>query len=301
MTKIDIFPLANRTNIISKKLEEKPTHQVNLDTGDTMTLYTSENSRLGEGDMSTVYKATLSNGIPVAAKVLIPNQTLTQNINKERQVKIFQHEAQNLKIAQEAGIRGVPKYYGYGEVNVTDNTKLPVIAREHFEKSLAGVKLSESEVLAVIGQVADTLTDLAEHDIKLFDIPRENIFMRSEHQYVIGDLNLAVSNGKMLAGMYSVTLPPELQRVSQVEQQTELSNIDTATAQTWSLAMLAYDLLGGKVLPEVSALGLSMEAIPSLPAETNKVLAETLTSSQESRKYKTPKEFAEALAKVLGR
>jgi eukaryotic-like serine/threonine-protein kinase len=255
---------------------------------------------LGSGGMGEVYLAEDTRlGRKVALKVLPAQFT-----REEERIRRFQQEARAASALNHPNIITI---YEIGEIDSLHFIATEFIEGETLRRHLAGKQMKISEALQVATKVASALCAAHEAGIVHRDIKPENIILRTDRIVKVVDFGLVKLTEQKSDVAESPTLvkttPGMVMGTAQYmspEQARGLS-IDART-DIWSLGVVLYEMIGGRVpfegatSSDVIAAILDREPVtlarysPEVPTELEWIVKKALRKDKEER-YQTAREL----------
>lgn len=258
-------------------------------------------SLIGAGGMGEVYLAQDVNLRRLVALKLLPAE-FTQNVDRLRR---FEHEACNASGLNHPNILTIHEICAEAE---THFIVMEFIDGESLRHRMTGTQMNLREMLDIVIQVASALTAAHEARIVHRDIKPENIMVRRDGYVKVLDFGLAKlverqaadseastmanTNPGMVVGTASY-MSPEQARGIDVDGRTDI----------WSLGVVIYEMMAGRVPFEGSATGDTLGLICSdknppllarfareVPAELERIVTKALTKEREER-YQTVKDL----------
>ncbi|MBI3443384.1 protein kinase [Candidatus Woesebacteria bacterium] len=253
-------------------------------------------SPIGAGDLSVIFPGKINNQV-VAVKVFLPLSGIAETHDTQKLQEEFLREANLLERARH---RGLPRYYGRGEINLSAATSLQAIVRESFPRTLEAKlqgRNSTKDAITMAKQLASALDYLREkHNTFVTDTDPSNIGIRRNGEYAFLDLGSAVSGGHGKVGTSERFSPPELARLQNEEKR--LGNVGPK-AQVYSLGALTYAMIGGNIpYKEEVAMGFDVKPLENTPEKVLNVLKKALRFDPNER-YSTPGKFSQELEIAL--
>lgn len=193
--------------------------------------------RIGVGGMGVVYRATYTkNGAPVALKILSPDVSDTESLQKR-----FEREISILKKLQHPNI---VKYYGGGKFGAQRFYAMELIDGGSVEDYLRSKgKLPWEEALAITEQVSQALEHAHDAGIVHRDLKPANLLLTREHQIKLTDFGIArdttatalTAAGKTV-GTYAYMAPEQIRGKPPVDKKTDL----------YALGCVLYEMIAGE-------------------------------------------------------
>lgn len=198
-------------------------------------------SKLGSGDMGTVYKATDSrNGQDVALKVLDQFSKLASSMERDAAVELIefaatiQHEGLHriLEVIESEDEHG-------GRVGIA----MPIAAAQSLYDHLAtGKRLAERHAFMVIEKIAEAISFLHSQEVAHGSIKPTNVLLEQNAKFTITDLPMAHLREM---GFVPAT-PSRLQQYYLLSESTYLSPPAIAD-DIFALGVLSYHVLTGRL------------------------------------------------------
>jgi serine/threonine protein kinase len=258
---------------------------------------------IGVGDTSVVFEGEMIQGEThkkVAVKVLAPDTSSTNtsgkpNWNEFVDEAILLSEAEHPNIARFLALASVP----------VGNTEVPVIIRELFSGSLrksGEINLLElQQTKNMVEQIASALEYLnTQHNVFPVDLTPENIMVREDGTFALGDLNfVADKNGTGEVGFSEIYSAPE--HLKPGLKPDVLRKLATTQSEIYNLGLVSYVALGGRE-PDEFDRALTSEFIKptnDISPQILEVLKKATRNKPEER-YNSLQEFSQAFSNAIG-
>lgn len=193
--------------------------------------------RIGVGGMGIVYRATYTkNGAPVALKILSPDVSDTESLQKR-----FEREISILKKLQHPNI---VRYYGGGKFGAQRFYAMELIAGGSLEDYLKiKGKLPWEEALEITMQIAKALEHAHDAGIVHRDLKPANLLRTKEGQIKLTDFGIArdttatalTAAGKTV-GTYAYMAPEQIRGKPPVDKKTDL----------YALGCVLFEMISGE-------------------------------------------------------
>ncbi len=243
---------------------------------------------LGEGGMGVVFRGfdpTL--GRPVAIKI-IHARVLAKAEKIPRLRERFDQEARSLGSLSHGNIVAV---HEFDEQEGRQYLVMEYVEGRSLEDLLRGAQLEREEVISILRQVAGALDYAHRKGVIHRDVKPANILVQPDGKVKLTDFGIAKIVGQAITqatslGTFDYVAPEQVRAFKDV----------TAAADQYSLAVVAYRMLYGRLPGEASAHA-HFQNTP-LPFPTYEVLKKGLAEGPGAR-FSTCTEFVESLAKSL--
>ena len=203
---------------------------------------------------------------------------------------------------------------------IIGNYFFPAIVMDRYDKSLLAnkgkrvedmkfVHLSQSQLTVLARQIGSALDHIHKHSIIHCDIKPENIFMKGEEQFFLGDFGIAVGDYRPQGGTFEQTGGGLITEAPEQMFYKMRSMIGPATDQH-QLAVTLYLLMGGSPLAylypgrkQASEDHIRPEQVlnpQNIPPRVYSILNKGM-SWEPTNRYPSCGEFAEAFIETLGK